>query len=243
MTVSHDAYSAMGAEARGPSNPQAHTWTHTPSGTPKGILVWFTLAASVLNGSDNPFGAATYGGVAMTKVGESIGAGGEGGAVVLYELLSGIPTGAQTVSVTVTAYPTSSTGLYPYGLGQCVSMASAGGAIARADSDEILNGSLSNPSVTMDAGSETGISYLGGYSALGGIASITAASGCTTTGSYDFTNSDNTAVVIRQTTPATGTFAIGYTGAADDVVMVAATYYEVAASTSRANRRGLLGVF
>ena len=45
---------------------------------------------------------------------------------------------------------------------------------SNADSDAIVNGALADPSVTMDAGSNTGISYLGGYSALPGIASITA---------------------------------------------------------------------
>lgn len=244
MTVSHDAYSKMTAEARGPSNPQTHSWTHTPSGTPKGVLVWITTAATLTNATDNMVESVTYGGVAMTKVVEVHGTGSEPGSTWLYELLSSIPTGAQTVAASVRGMPTSNSGNYPYLIGMAVTMASGGGSLVRADSDSIASTGTANPSVTMDAGANTGISYLGGFSAIATMGSISAAANCTLTGSgYDFTNTDDTAFIVRQTTPATGTFAIGYTAASDDVWMAAATYYEAAASSGRANRRGLNGVY
>lgn len=233
MTVAHDAYSEMAAEARGPGNPQAHTWTHTPTGTPAAVLVWVTTSATLTNAADNMVTAVTYGGVAMTKVREVHGTGSEPGSTWLYELLAAIPAGAQTVSATVLGFPTSNTANYPWIMGLAVTMTSGGGVIVRADDDEIVSTGLTNPSVTMDAGANTGISYLGGFSARPDVASITAATNCTIVGSHDWTNSDDTAVVIQQTTPAAGTFAIGYTAASDDVFMAAATYYEIIPVTGR----------
>lgn len=232
MTVSHDAYSEMAAEARGPGNPQTHSWTHTPSGTPKGVLLWVTAGTGQVTVTDNAITGATYGGVAMTKVAEvHLSGASEPGSAWLFELLSGIPTGAQTVAFTAQAFPTSSSAIYPWLYGQCVTMASGGGALARADSDTISGNSVTNPSVTMDAGSETGLSYLGGYSGKSNEADLAAAASCTDTGGYDFTAAATTARVVRQTTPATGTFAIGWTGAADETAMAAATYYEVSTAT------------
>lgn len=241
MAVSHDAYSKMTAEARGPGNPASHSWTHTPSGTPKGVLVWAVTGPGSLVSGDDAVTGVTYGGVSMTKVGEVfIASGGERGAAYLYELLSGIPTGAQTVSVTVNGMPTSVSASYPWWMCMAVTMASGGGSLVRIDSDSITSAGTANPSVTMDATTRTGISYLGGFSAVGTMGSISAGTNCTLTGSgYDYTNSDDVAFVVRQTTPATGTFAIGYTAASDDVAMLAATYYE----SSQKNPMGTMGFF
>lgn len=233
MTVAYDATSKMSAVARGPSNPQTHSWTHTPSGTPAGIWLCIVSGASGVTAADNLIESATYGGVSMTEVGETYLASGERGCAIHFELLSGVPSGAQTVAFSARGFPTSSTAAYPWLAAHAVSL-TAGGTIARADSDVINNTSLMDPSVTMDAGSNTGISLLGGYSALANLAAITAATGCTTTSDLAYVlathGEDAMSVAIRQTSPATGTFAIGYTGAADDVAMVAATYYEAAAA-------------
>ena len=242
MTVSHDAYSEMTAEARGPSNPQTHSWTHTPSGTPKGVLVWVTAGTGQMTAADNAITGATYGGVAMTKVAEvHLSGASEPGSCWLFELLAGIPTGAQTVAFTAQAFPTSSTGIYPWLYGQAVTMASGGGSLSRADSDTINQNSGANPSVTMDAGANTGLSYLGGYSGKSNEADLAAAASCTDTGGYDFTASATTARVVRQTTPATGTFAIGWTGGSDETAMAAATYYE--ASATDKDPMGMSGFF
>lgn len=242
MTVSHDAYSEMAAEARGPSNPQTHSWTHTPSGTPKGVLLWVTAGTGQITVTDNAITGATYGGVSMTKVAEvHLSGASEAGSVWLFELLAGIPTGAQTVAFTAQAFPTSSSGIYPWLYGQAVTMASGGGTLARADSDTINQNSGANPSVTMDAGSNTGISYLGGFSGKNNEGDLSAAASCTDTGGYDFTNSATTARVVRQTTPATGTFAIGWSGISDEAAMAAATYYEVVAGLT--DPMGAFGFF
>jgi len=118
MTVSHDAYSKMTTEARGPGNPATHTWTHTPSGTPKAALVWVTTGNTTVVSGDNAITGVTYGGVSMTLVTAVYGATGERGNAWLYELLSGVPTGAQTVAIAVNAMPTSISATYPFWIGR-----------------------------------------------------------------------------------------------------------------------------
>lgn len=79
----------------------ALSWTHTPVGTPRGILVLIVQNAGV---TDEVTGV-TYGGVAMAELTpdspllHTLGA--EDGALYGYFLGSGVPTGAQTVSVSV----------------------------------------------------------------------------------------------------------------------------------------------
>ncbi len=243
MTVSHDAYSELTAEYREASGGSAvFSWTHTPSGTPKGVLVWVTAGTGQITAADNAITGVTYGGVSMTEIAEvHLSGASEPGSCWLFELLAGIPTGAQTVSVTTAANPTSSTGLFPWFHAQAVTMASAGGTLTRADLDTITGNAVTNPSVTMDAGSNTGLSYLGGYSGKSNEADLAAAASCTDTGGYDYTASATTARVVRQTTPATGTFAIGWTGGSDETAMAAATYYE--ASAGMTDPMGMSGFF
>lgn len=86
---------AFDAVAQGAAIDVSASWTHTPVGTPRGILVG--VYTGVINGA-TPV-SATYGGVAMSRVGTSIGTG-ETFAVATFFLGSGIPTGAQTVVAT-----------------------------------------------------------------------------------------------------------------------------------------------
>jgi len=73
VTVSHDAYSAMSAEAPRPEATRPRTpGRSTPSGTPKGVLVWAVPTASNLVSGDNAVTGVTYGGVPMTKVAEDV---------------------------------------------------------------------------------------------------------------------------------------------------------------------------
>jgi hypothetical protein len=77
-----------------------YSWTHTPVGTPRGVVVFVCDAAA----NRYPYAGVTYGGVAMTAVTGSDAWDGsaapEGGSVRAYFLGSGIPTGAVTVQVT-----------------------------------------------------------------------------------------------------------------------------------------------
>lgn len=94
MAIAYDAASNVAA---GTGN---LSWTHTPVGTPRGVLV---LIAQNVGTTDEVTGV-TYGGVAMREVQGSPllhTAGSEDGALYGYFLGTGIPTGAQTVAVTV----------------------------------------------------------------------------------------------------------------------------------------------
>jgi hypothetical protein len=100
MAVAYDA------ESRGAGGSGNFNWTHTPVGTPKGIWVFVGQDTGL---TDEVTGV-TYGGTAMTRVTtgsptnpvfrDGSGAGEDGGEYC-YFLGASIPTGAQTVAVTV----------------------------------------------------------------------------------------------------------------------------------------------
>ena len=73
------------------------SWTHTPVGTPKGVAVII-----VQEKATDQVSGVTYGGVAMTRVRSDVRTVTEAGRVYIYFLGSSIPTGAQTVQVTLT---------------------------------------------------------------------------------------------------------------------------------------------
>lgn len=99
MAVAFDASSVSGSSV----SQASYSWTHTPTGTPRGVLVYTFVTGST---SDNAT-AVTYGGVSMTAVSgvngraTTTGAGLTGDCKAWF-LGSSIPTGAQTVSVTRT---------------------------------------------------------------------------------------------------------------------------------------------
>jgi hypothetical protein len=98
MAIAHDAVSNV---AQGTGN---LSWTHTPTGTPRGVVVQVIQYHNTAAVSDEISGV-TYGGDAMTEVAESpvIHTGNvDFSAIHTYFLGTSIPTGAQTVVVTVT---------------------------------------------------------------------------------------------------------------------------------------------
>jgi len=92
MTVAYDATSAPGTFSE---DTTPLTWTHTPVGTPAGVVIlnhgWITAADTV-----------TYGGVAATEMASSPleeSGTGENTVASAWFLGASLPTGAQTVSV------------------------------------------------------------------------------------------------------------------------------------------------
>src|SRR3990167_3486070 len=98
MTVAFDA--AVEFQDSTPADPME--WTHTPVGTPRGVVVLINQRASI---ADTVVGV-TYGGVAMTRVQFAAGSGPEAVSNFCYFLGASIPTGAQTVSVDLTGTTT-----------------------------------------------------------------------------------------------------------------------------------------
>lgn len=94
MTIAFDAFSNGTNGSTGNIS-----WTHTPTGTPKGVVVFVTQHH---NASDQVI-SVTYGGYTMTRYDAKFQSGdGHGvGAIYAYFLGSSVPSGAQTVYVTV----------------------------------------------------------------------------------------------------------------------------------------------
>jgi hypothetical protein len=78
------------------------SFTHTPVGTPRGVLVFVTFTGSFAGLTDQVTSTPTYGGVSMSEVPLSMLAfsGTEDKQVHCFHLGSSIPTGAQTVAFT-----------------------------------------------------------------------------------------------------------------------------------------------
>lgn len=95
MAAAYDAESSVAAGTG------TLSWTHTPSGTPRGVLVLIGHTG----GADEVTGV-TYGGTAMSEVALSpllATAGDEDGSAYGYFLGASVPAGAQTVEVSVDA--------------------------------------------------------------------------------------------------------------------------------------------
>jgi hypothetical protein len=135
------------------------SWTHTPVAAPQGILLFLSLSNATTSAS-----AVTYGGVAMSRVSGAPlqKATGEPGGVDVW-LLSGpgIPTGAQTVSVTI-----SGAGNW---LPSCFSLTSTGAGVAIQDTTTISTDSVLNPSGTLSLGGVQCFCAMGFMTGLGAI--------------------------------------------------------------------------
>lgn len=98
MAVAHDAISESHTGTTGSTSAGTFSWTHTPTGTPKGVMV-----VVFTNDSVDLVTSVTYNGVYMNKVCRAaVDSAGEFCHTQLYFLGAGVPTGAQTVEVTRT---------------------------------------------------------------------------------------------------------------------------------------------
>lgn len=102
------AFDAVGPSSAGASNAGTSplNWTHTPVGTPTVAYVGISVGHSVGTNDTTYTVTATYGGTAMTAMSSGQSSGftgmtGNGGFIKVFKLVSP-PSGAQTVSVTVT---------------------------------------------------------------------------------------------------------------------------------------------
>jgi hypothetical protein len=196
------------------------SWTHTPVGTPKGVFVFVQADG----GGDDPNGA-TYGGVAMTKIARAVDAAGETGDCTGFFLGSGIPTGAQTVTVdfpnTPNAHAVAIT--VTAGAGKNTQLAGTGSGT--------VGGDTTNPSVTITGIAGASYGAAGLFSGLNAEANVTAGSGMTIRNSHDF-GSDISVVASRTSENASGNLTMAFASASDDVAMVAIAIEEVAGATN-----------
>lgn len=136
MAVAFDAYSQNATEETGNIS-----FTHTPVGTPRGILIFVFWVQNTSEVS-----SVTYGGdsCTLTPAGR-ISIGTEPGSVVCYWLGTSIPTGAQTVSITVSGAS---------GKRACCYSVTASADTEIADEASIST-TTANPSATLNLGGKT----------------------------------------------------------------------------------------
>lgn len=194
------------------------SWTHTPVGTPKGVVV-----RVMQNGdSANYTTGVTYGGVALTQITGSpqTKTTGEFGVVSTWLLGSGVPTGAQTVAITVSDTVTSKSAT-------CTTLTAAANIELNA-SVALTGDAVANPSTTLGLG---GISSLVMLHCHSGQAAVT---GCTPlagwTSQYEFDAGSAQSIHYSYDTVGTADVTVGFTQTADDVIMLAVAYKEAAAS-------------
>lgn len=213
MAVAFDAVSNVAAGTGDLS------WTHTPVGTPRGVRVDI-----VENGGTNGVTAVTYGGVAMELVAVNAKTSGEAGTVITYFLGKSLPTGAQTVSVTV---------------GDAVSKRAVATTVTAASDTcwistdfSIASDSATNPSSTLSLLGKTCFVSLALHSGQGAATGITPLTGWTSRLEHDF--GAQMGGWYTYNTIASSDVACGWTQTADDAVMIAAAITEAPAITDPA---------
>lgn len=182
------------------------TVSHDPGAVARGIVV------EIDHGTDSAdlITAVTYGGVLMQRKITALDSAGEPGRSYLYFLGKGIPSGAQTVSITHTATAT-------------VKHATVASMTAPGDTQVVASGvdqaDQSNPAVALDSGTALALRYGVIYSGLDAVASLTPTAGITAIHDHDF--GTFVSRFDRQTSGGSGSFSLGYTAASDDVAMCA----------------------
>lgn len=212
MAVAFDAFTA-GPGATGAAN---ESYTHTPVGTPRAIIVQVVG----ISGSDIVT-SVSYGGVAMVEVTGSPNVKGaaEVGDTYTYFLGSGIPTGAQTVLNVGTATRASS----------CISLTAADNTEV-VDTDATINSnSLANPSATLALAGRTCFCAEVFFSGQGAVTGITPLTGWT--GRREVDNGASTAGWYTYNTISTPNVTMGWTQLADDAVCIGVAVSEVQAGT------------
>lgn len=217
---------AFDATSESTSNTADFNWTHTPVGTPKGVVVFVFE-----EGINDTINGVTYGGVAMTQVNSAQDSAGEPGRCFAYFLGSSIPTGAKTVAVDQTGSTDSK-------YGAAVTVTAATNTQLAGTGSAKVEGDTANPSVTITGISGASYGFGGLWSGQDAEASVTAGSGMTKRNSLDF--GARTATIESSTNPnASGDLTIAFTVASEDVAMVGIAIEEIAATRKLL---GLLGV-
>lgn len=190
------------------------TWTHTPVGTAKGIVV------AVVHGTSatDHVSTVTYGGVSMSRTVRATDTATEAGAAELWFLGAGIPTGAQTVSVDLASATTDDI--------HFVSMSFTAAKNCEVVDSDSISENAANPSVTLQYAGRTCMAVAALYGGGASPAAFTKNANCTVV--HDFAIAAFYSVVIRQTSAGSSDFAIGGTASTDDVAYVALALSELA---------------
>ncbi len=208
--VAHDASSHDAAAASGATT--NFSWTHTPVGTPKGVIV--LVVQSTL--STDQVSSVTYGALTLTRVARACDTATEPGCVYAYFGGSSVPTGAQTVTVNVSG----SSGKHA----SAITLTAAGNTEV-VTSDATITADATNPTVTLNLGGRTSFVAEGVYSGVANVTSITPFTGWTSRFEDDF-GAFVDGYYTYDTVGSTNVSA-GWTQATDDAAMVALAVSEI----------------
>lgn len=222
MAVAHDA--ASNAHSGTSSSTGDFSWTHTPVGTPRGVLVLIVLNAEAID----EIAGVTYGGVAMAEVPLSPllhSTGSEDGTLFGYFLGSGIPTGAQTVAVTTSGSTRAKTA-------EAITVTASRDTIVD-DTSTLETGAQTNPSVSLDCTADAAIYAMLHSGATGGSVSVdgntTEIREATFTGSFTYSSARRTS-----NSGGAGSFSIGWTSTSDEQAVLGVAIREAEAATGSA---------
>ena len=203
MAVAHDASSESHTSGSSASE-ASFTWTHTPAGTPRGVLV-FTYAKA--SGPPDDALSVTYGGVSLTAVsgGRAADTAGEPADCKAWFLGSGIPTGAQSVVVNRTNSTTAM-------LAHCVTVTAATDTGTGTPVLVQEDGTVAQQSVDDGSPGTNSLRYAGLY--WGTTTALAAGANSTALQASPFTGSG--ANLARETTAGQGARSVGFSEATTD---------------------------
>lgn len=222
------ALDALGEASESGGDP---SWTHTPVGTTRGVIV---VAASRGVSTDVVAGV-DYGGVAMARVtnGWAVDNASELLSIYVYFLGASIPTGAQTVTVDTTGGTAA----------KCYSVSLTAGADTEVEASDKLEGDQTNPSIVLTTGVGVNTYVLGAvYSGVNSAASITAGSGYTILDSAD-TGNQVSAIESRDSNATGGSVTVDFAIGSEDCAMVAVAIKESGGGGAATFRSRIAGGF
>jgi len=218
MAVAHDAISESHTGTTGSASEASFGWTHTLAAGAKGLVV----AVANFSANADTSSAVDVGGTPLAAVtGGGIGCGGsEPGYIKAWFLGSGLPTGAQTITVT----RTNNTDI----------MWAAGWSVTALTNTEYTGvatlssgaGTTSQTEVNVDDGSPgtNSLRYAAMYSGLVSVPSP----GANSSGANSIDVGGNCAVCVRETVAGQGARPVGWSAAADELARVVLAIREVA---------------
>jgi hypothetical protein len=215
LNIAHDAITTSGEKPTSiPFN-----FTHTPVNTPRGVVVMCTVYE--YGASGRTVQAVSYGGVPLTRVSHAEDVTTEFCMSEIWFLGSGVPTGAQTVTVT------------PGGAALGTTIVAVAATITATTNVEVVaqgvvQDNIADPSVALDSGSSLAIRYAV-LTSGNRTATPTVLTGMTAGPSGQFiTNVDTTRYNTGyQTTASSGVFSIGWIVSIDDVALAAVAIREI----------------
>lgn len=205
--ASHDSAVAAGATA-------TFSWTHTPVGTPKGVIVFVVHGTA----STDQISGVTYGSLSLTRVARACDTATEPGCSYAYFGGASIPTGAQTVTVTISG---GTSGTHA----SAVTITSGGANTEVVTFDNSVAADATNPSVSLNLAGRTSFVAEGVYSGAANVTSITPPTGWTSRFEDDFGAFVDGYYTYN--TIGSSNVSAGWTQALDDAAMVALAVSEI----------------